>query len=487
MEAVGIKNSCCMIYYIRKNRHLTLALVGASFFLVMGCRHMRPLEQQSLAVPLPETYSVMGGSASVTSSWWTVFGDAGLNESVARALDQNFSVMAAWERLQAARATLRRQRADGRIQIESRARFRAEDDSVAGSSEEYSADFQASYELDLWGAIRSETAAEQMRVAASEQAYQTALLSISAEIVRTWYQLAEAQAQAKLVREQIETNEKVLSLQKARFASGLIRGADVLRQSQLLEATREQAIVIQSRVRTLHNLLYTLQGEAPKTGEDVKVASLPDLPPLPDLGVPIENVEKRPDVQQAYFQLAAVDLDLATAMTARYPRIYLTASLESAATDPSDLFSDWLSSIAGELVAPILTSGRIKAEISRAEAQRNERIAIYQQAVLNAFREVEDALVQEQQQKKRMESIEKQLRLAQQTYEQLRAQYTSGVTDFLAVLDALKDQQETERELLAARLQWIEYRVALYRAIAGQVESPADEAKPIPQGDENNV
>jgi NodT family efflux transporter outer membrane factor (OMF) lipoprotein len=416
-----------------------------------------------------------------------VFGDAALNEIMAQALDHNFSVMAAWERLQAARATLRRQRADGRVQLNGQAAFRAEDDSVSGSSEQYSAGFQASYELDLWGAIQSETAAEQMRVAASEQAYQTALLSISAEIVLTWYQLAEAQAQASLVQEQIETNEKVLSLQKARFASGLIRSADVLRQSQLLEATREQAIVIESRVRTLRNLLYTLQGEAPQNGDGMKLVSLPDLPPLPDLGVPIERVERRPDVQQAYFQLAAVDMDLATAMTAQYPRIYLSASWESAATDPSDLFSDWLGAIVGELVGPIFTSGRIKAGISRAEAQRNERIALYQQSVLEAFREVEDALVQEQQQHKRVASIQKQMMLARETYEQLREQYANGVTDYIAVLAALADQQEAERDLLSAHLQLIAYRIALYRAIAGSVEEPEHEPKPTAEGDMQDV
>jgi outer membrane protein TolC len=143
-------------------------------------------------------------------------------------------------------------------------------------------------------------------------------------------------------------------------------------------------------------------------------------------------------------------------------------STSSAGAD--DLFDDWLRSLAGNLLAPLFKGGELSAEVDRAEARREQRFYAYGQAVLQAIREVEDALLRERVQRERIASLAVQVDYAEQTHRRLRVEFFNGVVDFLDVLTALVDLQRLERDLLAARLSLLEDRIALYRALAGGLE-----------------
>jgi NodT family efflux transporter outer membrane factor (OMF) lipoprotein len=432
----------------------------------------------SLPVDSPESFAE-SGMQPVPERWWIVFEDAQLNALVDSALNSNFNLKTAWERLRAAQAVVDREssrffpRLDGSVRAErnrSQSQFRDSEVLELGLSSEY--------EIDLWGQIRSGVDAERFRARASYADYQTAALSLTAEIVRTWYQLAEAQSQLQLANEQVETNEQVLRLIKARFGSGLVRGVDILRQQQLLEATTEQKIAAEVRVQMLQHQLAVLLGQAPRQVFSDAEDQLPSLPPLPETGVPVELVQRRPDVQSAYNLLQAADLELAAAISSKYPRLNLTASISTAAINADKLFDDWAYSVAGSLLAPIFYGGQIKAEVDRSEAVRQQRLYEYGQAVLTAFREVEDALLQEQKQAESIESLESQVRLSKQTYEQLQLAYFNGMSNYLDVLTALDEQQRLQRNLLAANLELLEYRIALYRALAGGFETKRETVSP---------
>jgi outer membrane protein TolC len=196
---------------------------------------------------------------------------------------------------------------------------------------------------------------------------------------------------------------------------------------------------------------------------------LPELPDLPQTGIPLELVRRRPDVQTTYYYLQAADRDLASAISSRYPRLSLNLLL-STQGGVEDLFRQWAWSISGNLLAPIIYFGRLKAEATRNEAVRNQRLYEYGAAVLTAFREVEDALLLEMQQVKRIERIEKQHELALKAYDQLRIEYLNGMSNYLDVLTALEQEQELRRDLATARLVLLEYRVGLYRALAGAID-----------------
>jgi outer membrane protein TolC len=296
-------------------------------------------------------------------------------------------------------------------------------------------------------------------------------LTLSAEITRTWFSLIEAHAQIELLNEQLDNNQMGLALQEARFASGLIRSPDVLRQRQLVEATLEQIVVEKVRIEVLEHQLAVLLGEMPQTAEYEPGTNLPDLPPLPSTGLPSELLQRRPDVRRDYLAFRAADRDLASAISAQYPRINLTGSLLNVSESPETVFRDWFVSIGAQMIAPLFDGGQRRAEVDRNAAVKRELFNLYGQTMLNAFSEVEDALAQERYQLERIEHLENQVELARLSSEQLREQYLISDATYLDVLSAITAQQRLQRELLSAQLDLVLIRVSLYLALAGDFDT----------------
>lgn len=427
----------------------------------------------SVDLPLRDVEPFRGdGRAEVPDRWWTAFGDAALDREVARALGDNFSLLVAWERLREAEAIARRTRADRRPDLDAVAGGSYVDDGFTGDDgAAVDAGLEASWEIDLWGRIGALAEADALRVSASLEDYRTAALSLSAEVATTWYRLAEARMQQEVLDEQIETNETVLELLRVRFGAGQIRSADVLRQQALVEATRAQRIDNLARIAVLRHRLAILQGRPPQEASDEFGALLAGLPPLPETGLPADLVRRRPDVRAARLRVQAADRETAAALLARYPRLTLSGSVATSDAGARQLFSDWITGLAAGLVAPLIDGGERRAEVERARAVARQRLAEYGDVVLASFREVEDALASERHQRKKLDNLDARVDLARKTYQQLRVQYLNGVVDYLGVLDALTAEQELVRDRLAARLELLEFRIALYRALAGGFET----------------
>jgi NodT family efflux transporter outer membrane factor (OMF) lipoprotein len=441
--------------------------------LLQGCA-----SPKTTAPPVepPATFSP-AGSLDVPDRWWTAFGNQRLNAVVDTATAANFTLRTAWERLQAARAVVDREAGALYPDLEAsgRAEGRGGTDAAFAVGESFELGLSSVYEVDLWGRLRSRVEAERFRAEATRTDYQTAALSLSGEVVRTWVQLAEANSQRRLVQDQIETNETVLTLLENRFETGQIRSVDILRQRQLVESTREQRTVVESRIQVLEHQLAVLLGRSPQAGIEDAPTALPDLPPLPETGVPTDLIRRRPDVQSALNRLRAADRDLAAAISDQYPRLTLSASGATVAESATDLFQSWAYSFAGNLLAPIFRGGALRAEVDRTEAVRTQRLYEYGQTVLTAFQEVEDALAREKKQRERIRQLERQVELAQQAYEQLRTQYFNGAADYLDVLTALDEVQQLRRDRLSAERTLVEDRIALYRALAGSFETDREE------------
>jgi NodT family efflux transporter outer membrane factor (OMF) lipoprotein len=256
-------------------------------------------------------------------------------------------------------------------------------------------------------------------------------------------------------------------LLKTRFGSGQVRSVDIMRQEQLLERTREQQINLQQQIAMLQNRLKVLSGQPPQENSEYAFSGLPDLPPRPESGLPADLIQRRPDVQTAFLELKAADEELAVAVSSRYPRISLNASIGTSASNAGNLFDNFVRSFAGNLLAPVFYGGELKAGQDRAEARKKEKAYEYGQTVLLAFEEVENALIQENRQAETLESLQRQVELAEKTYEQLRTEYFNGMSNYLDVLTALDELQQLRRNYTQGRYQLIDYRIALYRALAG--------------------
>jgi len=449
---------------------LTGFLPGAILLAVLsGCRSAPPRVGSPVEVPAAFSDS---GSAETPADWWTQFGDPGLDRAIDLAFEGNFTLAGAWDRLAEAEAIARREGAPLLPAVDfdaaaSRTRERRDGDTT------YTNDFllglAADYEVDLWGRIRSAHDASLYDVAVSEQDVQTAAISLAASVATVWFQLAEAAEQVRVIGEQADTNRRVQELVTERFRQGQVLAADVLRQQQLVQSTEGLRTLAEQRVATLRHQLAVLLGRPPATDLGLPRSSLPSMPALPSTGVPSDLLQRRPDVESAFLAVLAQDRRLASAIAARYPRVSLSADLRTSAEDVHDLFDNWLASLAANLVHPLFDGGERAAEVDRNRALLSETVNRYGQAILDALQDVEDALALEFHQDAYIASLEQQLKTTDAVIERTRANYLGGQLDYLRVLEALTSRQSLERQYLTARRERAEYRVLLYRALAGPV------------------
>lgn len=436
-------------------------------FIFLGAACSRQVTQTDLPYDVPETFRA-SGEAPPPSRWWTSFQDTTLNTLVDTALRANLDLQVVWYQLREARAITDRE--SGNLLPDLEAQFqsgisRPVPDFVGGENSRLS--LRAQYELDLWGRIRYRVHAQQYRQEASRQEYQAAAISLSAEVALRWFRLLAARRQARLLEEQQRTNEKVLQLIRVRFRNGLVPSVDIFRQQQLIKSTETAQINVAEREGMLRNELAVLLGQPPRELPQPKAGGLPALPPLPELGVPLQLVRRRPDVRAAFLRLNAADRELAAAISNKYPRLNFSLTAAVRSNNFQDLLGSQAASLTGGLLAPLFYGGRLQAEAERTEAVKNQATYRYGQTVLTAFQEVENALLQEQKQQERLSVLEERITLAERTYERLRSSYLNGSTDYLDVLTALNQAQQLRRDRIGAQLRLLEVRVALYRSLAG--------------------
>ncbi|MBR9777766.1 MAG: TolC family protein, partial [Cytophagales bacterium] len=333
---------------------------------------------------------------------------------------------------------------------------------------------RTSYEVDLWGRVKQSKLAAENRMIATFLDYQTMGISVAGEVALTWFTLQASREQMNLIKEQTEYNQQILALIRTRFASGQVRGVDILRQEQLIENTKEEALALQMEIKILKNRLAVLLGKAPGMLNISEMVKLPTLSPIPNAGLPMELINRRPDIQSSFNQLEAADREVAVAISNTYPRLTfnLTGALRS--NTLTNLVESQAASLTGSLLMPLFYGGRLKAETHRAKAFREQQLNAYGQTVLLAVQEVEDALVRESLQKEMIIKLENQLDLAERAFNQLRIEYLNGSIAYLDVLVTLDQMQQLKRELVNEKLNLLLYRLSLYRALAGGFESPIE-------------
>ena len=428
------------------------------------------------------------------AQWWLTFNDPELASLIDRALARNFSLRSVWDRLAQAEAVARKAGAplwpsvDGAFEAR---RSRSEVEGRVPKEKVYTTDLAlgavASYELDLWGRVRSARDAAALDVLATREQLQAAAITLSAQVAEVWYALVEQRGQVEVLQRQIKVNEDVLEAITARFRSGQSGAADVLRQQQLVESNRGNLVVAEARSTLLEHQLAILLGQPPKTSVASNDSSLSQPEPLPHAGLPAELVRHRPDIRQAYYEVLAADRRVAAAVADRFPRIGLSASVETSGAEWRDLFNNWLGTLAANVVAPLFDGGSRKAEVERTRAVISESLNLYGQTVLNALGEVEDALEQERRQRDLIVSLDKQLELSQRTIERLKDGYLNGAVNYLDFLQALVSQQSLERSQLQARRELLQFRIELCRALGSGWELPRPEPATLSKTEPNET
>lgn len=451
-------------------RLATVALILAT--VLAGCQTTSTDYAPPVAVP--DGFSAAGTTA-LPDTWWQSFDDPVLDDLIAQALGGNLNVRSAWDRLVQAEAVARKAGAgllpsiDGEADL-SGTRKKAANSAgrrVITSSSEISLGLSSSYEVDLWGEIRSTRDAARFDLSASEEDLKTAAITLTADVAATWYQLVEKYGQKDLLASQMATNQQILEVVTLRFRRGQVSATDVLQQRQQIESKQGDIVSTDSDIAVLRHQLAILLGKAPTELEAPRVNALLTLPALPDTGLPAELIRRRPDIRKAYFKVQAADRRTAAAIADRFPRLTLAATVNTSGELVRDLFNNWLGSLAAGLVAPLFDAGERAAEVDRTRAVTAEALNDYGATVLDSLGEVEDALSRESHQRQYLASLEKQIDLSDQAFQRIRDTYVSGASDYLKVLDALLTNQTLERTHLEAQRKLIEYRVNLCRALGG--------------------
>lgn len=454
---------------IKPVQRLLIILCSCFVLFSYNCSPKYP----NISPPIGDMKDFNGGGDLVTEDkWWKVFKDQNLNRMIDSALQSNLDLAATWQQFLAAKAIVKGQASNKWPEIEASAQSAInlpEPDFVGGENTQLG--FLANYELDLWGRIGSAVRAEKFRAEASLFDYRAMAITLSAEIATTWYQLLAARKQLEITESQIATNEAIIKLIRSRFVGGQIRAVDILRQAQLLESTKEQRIIFTTNVQLLENQLAVLLGKQPQDSIHFEKVDFPQVPELPETGLPLELVRRRPDLQQSYALLLAADQDWASAVRSKYPRISFSARGQLRSNNFDNLFDNWAYSLAGNILAPLFYGGQLNAEVDRTLAIKKQRLYQYGQTTLIAFQEVENSLVQDIMQKERLGNIQRQLELAEKSNRQLRVEFLNGFTPYLDVLIGLDQEQQLRRDHVAAQFQRIQIRIALYRALAGGFET----------------
>ena len=440
--------------------------------LLSGCAVGPDFKQPVVATPESYRLDTMPVDTAEELKWWELFDDPVLYTLVSTALENNRDLKIAISRIEQARAFLGFTRADQYPALDIQAG--ASGGNFLGSSRTDSTDstyFIAaplSWEIDLWGKFRRATAAARAELIASEYGLRTVQLSLVADVVNAYYVLLDFHQRLAISEFTLQSRLKSLNIIQQRFDKGIIPELD-LNQAQVQKEIAAAAIPsFQRSIAQTENALSILLGQLPesiKTGIDLNSQTLP--PDIPT-GLPSSLLERRPDVLEAMYLLKAQTENIGVAEALRFPSVSLTGALGIARTDLSGMVSRggfW--SLGGSLLGPIYNFGKNIRRVDIEKALTQQALYRYENTVLTAFREVEDALVEIETYARQIASVGNQLKAAKNANMLSNERYDKGYSSYLEVL-------ETERSLFNVQLQYSDLKqqylnsyVNLYKALGG--------------------
>jgi NodT family efflux transporter outer membrane factor (OMF) lipoprotein len=477
---------------MKTTRHIFIAAVASLALVTMSCHAEKKADEAEEIVEVPDSYGDVAVDGVATEQWCSDFGEPSLERLVERTWQDNLDLKAAWARLEQSEAVVRESQAPLWPQMSVSASFNRSKqfignidtppgvDLSSDGTNTFSVGAAASYEIDIWGKYRKRARAAALDRDAARAAAESLAVTLTSQVAEAWFDVVAQRERIALLEEQIEISEDYLELTKMRFERGLATGLDLTQQQQNLESLRGQLATAQSVLQTAEHRLAVLTGRAPGADVDIGSEQMPDMPVLPDPGVPADLIEQRPDVRAALLRLQAADQRTAAEVADMLPTLRLSANAQYQAEELANLFESLFYSLSAEASQSIFEGGRRRAQVDRSEAVAEEQLYSYGQTLLGAMREVRDALVLEQQQSRFIESLEKQVTAAELALSVARDRYRRGALSYLRVLTALQSLQQAERTLLDARRQQFSHRISLCRALGGSwtrdLESSIDDS-----------
>jgi len=410
------------------------------------------------------------------SRWWNRFQDPVLNRLISTALAESPDVASASARIRESRARRNTTAANLFPTIDAAAGSNSSTSRRDGFSRtedtSYSLGLDASWEVDLFGKIRSNIEAASAELGATQENYNSVQAALASEIAIAYTSLRSTEARLQIVRNSIESRKSTYDLADFRRQAGL---ADDLESNQALTSLEQARASIPSLEQTAsqtRNLLAVLAGRPPGSLDGMLATGKKTIPnPSRNLavGIPADTLRQRPDVRVAGFQWLSAAASLRAADAERYPSLRLSGSLGLNALSSTKIFDPdtFSAGVISGITSPIFDAGRIRSNIEAQTAVQEQALQTYRSVVLNALSEVEDSLIACRRTAERLETLERATVTARATDLLARQSYEAGQSDFLTVLDSQRTLLSLEETLVSVRADRTIAYIQLYKALGG--------------------
>jgi multidrug efflux system outer membrane protein len=444
-------------------------LAAASAMVLSACT-MAPRYERG-ALPVPDQFAsvpAVTGASAETLPWKQVILDTRLQSVIDQALANNRDLRAAVLNVERARQQYRIQRAGLFPAVNASIAETRSDVPPAGKTDVFTANLGASWELDLFGRVRSLNRAALQSYFATKANSDAARISLVSAVASAWLNLAADQEQLKLSRDTLTSREQSLSIVQKRFDLGTSDQL-TLRQTQILaETARSDVATLQASVQQDLNALRLLVGA--DVSPDLLPATFPENAVASDLpvGLPSQVLLKRPDVQAAEYTLKAANANIGAARAAFFPTISLTGSVGKASADLDHLFDGtdtW--TFSPSISVPIFAGGANIANLRGSKASRDIALAQYEGAIQSAFRDVSDQLATRSTIDDRLSAQTRTVQAATDSATIAQARFDRGVDSLLTLTDSQRTLYGAQQSLIATRLVRSLNLVNLYTALGG--------------------
>lgn len=461
--------------------NLSCAIAAALFAGFIGGAAAAEAPQARWAVP-ERFVSVSADRALAPNGeveFWRSFGDAQLTALVERALHENHDLRIALARFESANALLRGARLD-RLSIvtahanASNARLSADQAALAGgerTSKNYDIGAQLSWELDLFGRVRNSVRAQRAETDATASDLRAMQVAIVAEVARDYFQLRGLQEQLRVAQENASSQGETLRLVEAGFNAGRGTDFDTARARAQLSSTSARVPALQAQIAASMHHLAVLIGQLPEAlnAELDKSAPLPALPANVDPGTPGDLLLRRPDVAAAQARLAAATSRIGVAKADLFPRFTLGGLLGTQAVHSNDLFAHDSDThlVALGIDWSFLDFGRVRARLAAAHANADGELAQYEQTVLRALEETENALVRFDKARSEDANLASAALDSAEAAQLARTRYEAGAVGLFEVLDAERSNLQAQDAAAQGRARGYSDLISVYQALAG--------------------
>lgn len=459
-----------------------LSPILLSMGLVNGCA-VGP-DFQTPAANLPASFANAAhaefSDRDVEVSWWKSFNDTQLIALVDQALQHNYDLKAARANLTEARAMYLQSGLNLLPIVTSHANYTEQKRSKGALNnlsyaprelKLYNTGFDASWELDFFGRVRRDVEANQDEVEAQAASLRDVSVSLIAEVARNYFELRGLQHQLAVARQNAENQAQTLELTRVKFENGRGTELDTSRALAQLESTKAGIPSLEAGIAFAIHRLGVLTGQLPAALSETlsQAAPLPKAPDTLQIGNPGQLLQRRPDIRIAERSLAAATARIGVATADLFPRVSFVGSISLEASTLSGLVAPGGESysVGPKISWAAFDLGRVYARIKAADARAESSLANYEQTVLNALEETENALVNYNQERTRRALLAGAAQASEKARELAQLRYREGVADFLTVLDSEARLLQDQSQLAQSETATATALTAVYKSLGG--------------------